>query len=295
MSRFQSLVSTKWLFERISNSNKASKLRILDSTFHLPKAKRDAFGEFKQKHIPGAQFFSIVDCCDPDSQYEHMLPKPQDFAKYVGELGISNDTHVVVYDASDSYGFFSAQRAWWMFHVFGHEKVSVLNGGFKKWCEDEFPTTDIIEHVEKETLIPKLRSELLKRYEDIENNLSTKAFQIIDARGADRFNGTGPEPRPGIKPGHIPSAKNIPYGSVVDKNKGTLKSPEELKKIFHSVGVDLEQPLVASCGSGVSACVLSFAASTLGKTVPVYDGAWVEWYLRSTPEQRACCPEEDQE
>ena len=197
MSRFQSLVSTKWLFERISNSNKAPKLRILDSTFHLPKAKRDAFGEFKQKHIPGAQFFSIVDCCDPDSQFEHMLPKPQDFAKYVGELGINNDTHVIVYDASDSYGFFSAQRAWWMFHVFGHEKVSVLNGGFKKWCEDEFPTTDIIENVEKEIIIPKLRSELLKRYEDIENNLSTKAFQIIDARGADRFNGTGPEPRPG--------------------------------------------------------------------------------------------------
>lgn len=292
MSRFQSLVSTKWLFECISNSNGSSKLRILDSTFHLPKANRDAYGEFKQKHIPGAQFFSITDCCDHSSEYEHMLPKPQDFAKYVGDLGINNDTHVIVYDASDGYGFFSAQRAWWMFHVFGHEQVSVLNGGFKKWCEDGYATSDIIEKVKKDTFIPKFREELVKSFEDIERNLNEKSFQIIDARGSDRFNGTGPEPRPGIKPGHIPSAKNIPYGTVVDKTAGTMKSPEELKEMFVSSGIDLEQPLVASCGSGVSACVLSFAAFQLGKTVPVYDGAWVEWYLRSTPEQRANCPED---
>lgn len=199
MSRFQSLVSTKWLWNCISNSNTySSKLRILDSTFHLPKANRDAYGEYKEKHIPGAQFFSVVDCSDHTSKYEHMLPTPQEFAAYVSDIGISNDTHVVVYDASDSYGFFSAQRAWWMFHVFGHEQVSVLNGGLKKWCEDGYPITDTIESVEKETFHPKLRTELVKSFEDVEKNLVTKTFQIVDARSAGRFHGTGPEPRPGI-------------------------------------------------------------------------------------------------
>lgn len=287
---FKSLVSTKWLFETISNA--PSKLRILDSSYYLPKAKRDPYEEFKQKHIPGAQFFSIADCCDNTSKYEHMLPKPQEFAAYVSKLGISNDTHVIVYDASDSYGFFSAPRAWWMFHVFGHTKVSVLNGGFKKWCEDGLSTSNTIENVKTETFNPKFNPDLVKSFEDVENNLNSKIFQVVDARGADRFHGTGPEPRPGIKPGHIPLAKNIPYGEVVDKNTGTLKSPEELEEMFLKTGIDLKQPIVASCGSGVSACVLSFAASTLGKTVPVYDGAWVEWYLRSKPDQRAECPED---
>jgi thiosulfate/3-mercaptopyruvate sulfurtransferase len=198
MSRFHSLVSSKWLWNCISNlDNSSCKLRILDSTFHLPGANRDAHGEYKENHIPGAQFFSIVDCSDGGSEYEHMLPEPHQFAAYVGDLGISNDTHVIVYDASDGYGFFSAQRAWWMFHVFGHEKVSVLNGGLKKWCEDGYPVTDAIESAKTETFNPKLRTELVKSFEDIEKNLDTKSFQIVDARSAERFHDTGPEPRSG--------------------------------------------------------------------------------------------------
>lgn len=166
----------KWFFECIFNLNVFFKFRILDLIFYFLKVNRDVYGEFIQKYIFGVQFFSIIDCCDYFLEYEYMLFKLQDFVKYVGDLGINNDIYVIVYDVLDGYGFFFVQRVWWMFYVFGYEQVLVLNGGFKKWCEDGYVISDIIEKVKKDIFIFKFREELVKSFEDIERNLNEKFF-----------------------------------------------------------------------------------------------------------------------
>lgn len=187
----RALVTSKWLADAVTVQGK---MRILDTSWYLPKLRRDAKSEFKKRHIPGAAFFDMDECCDKTSPLEHMLPPEKKFADYVGNLGIESDTHVVVYDASD-FGAFSAPRVWWMFRVFGHRGVSLLNGGLRSWQLEERPVTGQHARPTPTEFKASLNRSWIKTYEDIVDNLDTKKFQVVDARPAGRFRGLDPEPR----------------------------------------------------------------------------------------------------
>ena len=194
--RVSSIVSTDWLWHRLANNTQ--NLRVLDCSWHklMPFSKRDAQQEFYREHIPGAHFFDIDKCCDQTAQFPHMIPSCEEFEKYVGKLGINNSTHVVCYDNSD-FGIFSAQRIWWMFRLYGHTLVSVLDGGFPKWNREQLDVTDEVDKVPPQIYKAVLRSELVKSFEDMQSNLTSKDMQVIDARPAGRFEGKTPEPRAG--------------------------------------------------------------------------------------------------
>ncbi|KAL5019335.1 hypothetical protein ScPMuIL_005057 [Solemya velum] len=292
MNRVSTVVSTKWLADKLSAGLKD--IRILDGSWYLPSMKRNTAEEYRQKHIPEAVFFSIDECSDTSSNLDHMLPESSFFEKYVGGLGVNNQTHVVVYDSNETFGLFSAQRVWWTFRAFGHEKVSVLDGGLAKWCSEGRSVTSDATKVSSEIFKANFCSSSVKSFKDIENNIEVmKLFQLLDARPAGRFNGTAPEPRAEIKPGHIPGAINIPFMNIMDPEKKIVKTKEELVSLFEGAGVDLERPIVVSCGSGVTACCLALAAHICGlRDVPVYDGAWTEWFLKAKPDQKVNCPKD---
>uniref|UniRef100_A0AAZ3S7Z6 Sulfurtransferase n=1 Tax=Oncorhynchus tshawytscha TaxID=74940 RepID=A0AAZ3S7Z6_ONCTS len=259
----KAIVASKWLLDAVKDQRVGPKLRVLDTSWYLPKLRRNANSEFKKRHIPGAAFFDIDQCCDKTSPLDHMLPSERIFADYVGNLGIGNDTHVVVYDASN-FGAFSAPRVWWMFRVFGHSSVSVLNGGLKNWTEFK----------------ASLNRSWVKTYEDILDNLDSKEFQVVDARPGGRFRGVDPEPRDS----HIPGSISMPFSSFLSPS-GHLYPREDLQTMFTLAGVDLSHPICVSCGSGVTACHVALAAHECGHPgVSVYDGAWSEWYTRAVPE-----------
>ncbi|KAF9183700.1 hypothetical protein BGZ51_003849 [Haplosporangium sp. Z 767] len=271
---------------------------VLDGSWHMPATKRDPIAEFKEiGHIPGARYFDIESIKDKSSSLPHMMPSAEQFAAQVGELGISNDDHVVVYD---TVGFFSAPRVYWMFKAFGHNKVSVLDGGFKAWKAAGYP----IEHGEAK-IEPKtfktggLDKNMIRYYDQIlqiaKDQDGNQHITIIDARSSDRFSGAAPEPRVGLSSGHMPGAKNISFKELFDMESGKFHSNEQILKTFHDAGVDVEQltaagssgqqgkdrEVILSCGSGVSACVLYFALERLGvKNLAVYDGSWSEYASR---------------
>lgn len=194
MNKISPIITARWLAENIfSHKN----LRVLDGTWHMPNTNRNAKLEYASEHITTALFFDIDECADQTTDLSHMLPETSDFEKYVGKLGINNDTHVVVYDNHDVFPLFSAQRVWWTFRTFGHSKVSVLEGGFRRWCSENYPVTDEIIQVPTERFKASLKPNLVKSFEDIEDNLTSKAFQLCDARPRGRFLGTAPEPRAG--------------------------------------------------------------------------------------------------
>lgn len=194
----RALVSCKWLADAVRNNLVGPKLRILDASWYLPKTKRDPRAEFLQKHIPGSSFFDLDDCCDKTSAFDHMLPTSSHFSQYVGDLGIGNNTHVVVYDTSD-FGSFCAPRVWWMFRLFGHSLVSVLDGGMMNWLADGYPVTADYSKPECTGFKATLNQSWVKSYEDVLENIGTKQVQVVDARSAGRFRGTEPEPRDGEK------------------------------------------------------------------------------------------------
>lgn len=250
-------------------------LVILNGSWHMPAEKRQPQQEHVQQHIPGAVFFDIDAISDASSPYPHMLPDAERFAAAVSALGISNSSQIVVYDST---GLFSAARVWWMFRAFGHETVRVLDGGLPKWLAEGKP----VEHGEQQPAYGQFRAvfrpERVRTIEQMQRNLDTHAEQVVDARAAGRFNGSEPEPRPGLRSGHIPGSFNVPFRECTLPPYHTLKSPRELRAVFEAHGLDLSRPLTASCGSGVTACVLALALFELGVTeVPVYDGAWAEW------------------
>uniref|UniRef100_A0A8D0H3Z8 Sulfurtransferase n=1 Tax=Sphenodon punctatus TaxID=8508 RepID=A0A8D0H3Z8_SPHPU len=280
---YRALVSAKWVAEAIKSPPSGLAVRLLDASWYLPKMKRDPRREFEGCHIPGAAFFDIDQCSDRTSPYDHMLPSATDFVEYVGKLGVGSDSHVVVYDASDQ-GLFSAPRVWWMFRVFGHDAVSLLDGGLKNWQREGYAVSSGKSRATPEEFHGSLDKSMVKTHDDIMENVESRCFQVVDARSAGRFMGTEEEPREGIEPGHIPGSLNIPFLDFLTTD-GFEKSPEEIRNMFQEKKVDLSKPLVATCGSGVTACHVALGAYLCGKPdVAIYDGAWVEWFMRAQPE-----------
>ncbi|XP_068111130.1 thiosulfate sulfurtransferase [Hyperolius riggenbachi] len=279
----RALVSINWLVGALRANTPGPALRVLDASFYYPPI-RDGRKEYEEKHIPGALYFDIDECKDKTSPYEVMLPTEGAFAKYVGDFGINNDSHVVVYDA-DQLGIYYAARVWWMFKVFGHQKVSVLDGGFRNWVKQGHPVTSEVIKPKPEAYRAVLDSSRVRKFEDIQRNLSSKEFQLVDSRPAGRYAGTDPEPGE-IFPGHIPGSLSLPFTSFLTE-EGFEKTPEELQRLFQDKGIDLRKPLTITCRRGVTACQLAMASYILGKEdTAVYDGSWYEWFHRAKPEEK---------
>lgn len=267
------LVSGAWLAAHLEDPD----LVLLDATFTMPGVVPDAAMLYAAGHIPGARFFDIEAIADPASPLPHMLPSPEAFAATAGALGVADGAPVVVYDAP---GLVSAGRAWWMLRVFGHDRVAVLDGGLRKWRAEGRAMTTQVPALSQARFTPGFRPQLLRDRQALLENLGTGAAQVIDARAADRFEGRAAEPRTGLRSGHIPGSLNLPVSALTDPETGAVLAPEALAARFRAVGLDLERPVIATCGSGVTAAALAFALALLGRDeAAVYDGSWSEWGL----------------
>ena len=271
----EELISAKFALENLYNK---SNVVFIDSTFHLPNSGNNALEEFNSCHIPNARFFDINKISDQSSDLPHMLPNEVFFSKMVGKLGINNDDTIVAYDNSI---FFSSARAWWMFKIFGHKNLKIIDGGLKAW-KDQGGLLESKKNVFKNTtyIAQKVNDKLYDNLDNIMEDLNNYRNKvIIDARGEERFLGQVEEPRPKVRSGHIPSSLNIPISSLIDKKTNCLKPTFEIKKIFNELGIDNKKSeLVMTCGSGVTACGLKIAAHLIGfENVKVYDGSWSEW------------------
>jgi thiosulfate/3-mercaptopyruvate sulfurtransferase len=267
------LVSTEWLAANLSNPS----IRIFDTTSFLPNVLRDAEAEYEECHIPGAVRFSVDDIADKTSGLPHMLLGSAAFAEAAGNLGVNNDTKVIAYDANG--GTSASARAWWNFRVFGHDNIAILEGGLPKWLAEERATEGGVVTPLKVFFKATFRPELVRSRQDLIANVESKASQVVDARTVSRFKGQEPEPRPSKKVGHIPGSMCVPVGSLVDPEAGmALRSPDEIAKRFIDAGVNLDGPIITTCGSGVTAAFLALGLYTAGRTdVAVYDGSWAEW------------------
>lgn len=267
------VVTTEWLAAHLGEPD----LRVVDGTWHMPQLGRDARTEFEAAHVPGAVFFDIDAIADHRTSLPHMLPDAEQFAAAVGALGIGSGDRVVAYDTR---GVVSAARVWWTFRAFGHDAVAVLDGGFKKWRAEGRPVDSGAPAPTPRAFRARLRRELVRDWDAMRANLGSGAAQVVDARSAGRFAGTEPEPRAGLRGGHIPGSLNLPYETLY-RPDGTLRPIDELGSVVTAAGVDLGRPIVTTCGSGVTASVLALALYLLGRPdVAVYDGSWSEWASR---------------
>lgn len=266
------LVSTEWLEAHLA----APDIVAVDGSFYLPAMNRNARQEYLDAHIPGAVFFDIDKIADTTSGLPHMLPSPVAFSSAMRKLGIGDGQTIVVYDGM---GLFSAPRVWWTFRTFGVKDVYILDGGLPKWkaegrAIDQGETLRIPRH-----FTARFNASAVANVSDVQKALESGDAQVVDARAADRFNGQAPEPRPDLPSGHMPGALNVPHSDIVQN--GQLASPEQIAQAFAKGGVDLDRPMIASCGSGITAAVLAFALESIGKDVKaIYDGSWAEWASR---------------
>ena len=265
------LVSTDWLEAHLGSPD----IAIIDASWHLPTANRDAKKEFREGHIPGAQFFDIDELSDTTSSLPHMLPSPEKFSSRMRKMGIGDGKRIIAYD---SVGLFSAARAWWMFKVFGHEDVAILDGGLKKWNAEGRPLEDgPAVNTQERHFTARVRGSMVRDMKEVAAALKSGAAQVADARSGTRFRGEEVEPRPHVRAGHMPGAKNVHYASLLNAD-GTLKSPEGIRKAFEAAGIDLTKPVITSCGSGVTAAILSLGLTLIGaRDHTLYDGSWTEW------------------
>jgi thiosulfate/3-mercaptopyruvate sulfurtransferase len=266
------LTTPEWLGQNLNQA----RIVVLDATFFLPNQGREAAREFETAHIPGARFFDIDAVADHSSPLPHMLPPEQEFVAAAGRLGIDNQTQVVVYDNNS---FMASARAWWTFRIFGHDRVVILDGGLARWVAEGRPVeagpASAAEPREFETTF---HPALVRSLEDVRELATTGAVQIVDARSPGRFAGTEPEPRPGLRSGHIPGSRNLFFKRLVDERTGCLKAGPELEREFLAAGVDPQRPVMATCGTGVTAAVLALGLYRLGNEfAAVYDGSWTEW------------------
>lgn len=265
----KTLVSTEWLAARLGEPD----LRILDASWYLPDAGHDAKAEFAAAHIPGARFVDIDEVSDNSSPLPHMAPAPEKFVSRLRALGVGDGHQIVVYDGA---GLFSAARVWWMFRRMGKENIAVLDGGFPKWRDEGRPVETRTEPKRDRHLTVAPVTDLVKSASEVASAMKLGDWEIVDARSPGRFSGEEPEPRAGLRVGHIPGSKSLHYKKLLNPN-GTMKSPQALAEMFAEAGVNPAKPVITTCGSGVTAAILSLALEILGRRHALYDGSWAEW------------------
>jgi thiosulfate/3-mercaptopyruvate sulfurtransferase len=266
----KTLVSTAWLAAHLKDPD----LRVIDASWYLADMSRNAKAEYQAGHIPGARFFDIDEITDNRSNLPHMAPPPEKFISRMRAMGIGDGHQVVVYDGA---GLFSAARVWWTFRLMGKMDVAVLDGGFPKWKAEGREVEDMPPIQRDRHMTVSRQNHLVKDVTQVAHAAKLGEAEIIDARGAARFKGEAPEPRPGLRSGHIPGSKNVPFATLLTPD-GTLRSVPELRTIFEAAGVNLAKPAITSCGSGVTAAILSLALERIGhKNHALYDGSWAEW------------------
>ncbi len=269
------IVETDWLADHLQ----APDLVVFDGSWYIPGVERDPKAEYLDGHIPGALFFDIDDLCDDKSDLPHMLPSTIKFASRMKKMGVGDGMRIVVYDND---GLFSAARVWWTFRAMGHDEVAVLNGGLKKWIAEGRTVDDGPAPPRTERhYTPRFNAELVRDLDDMRRLLTKQDSQIVDARPNGRFIGRDPEPRPGLRQGHIPGSRNVPFNDVLNAD-GTLKQRQDLIDLFKAAGVNPQEPVVTTCGSGITAAILSLALAVAGQTnAAVYDGSWAEWGMEN--------------
>ena len=266
----KTLVSTYWLARHLWDPD----LRILDASWYLPDGGRDPRSEYQAAHIPGARFFDIDEISDLRSSLPHMAPPPEKFVSRMRAMGIGDGHQVVIYDGA---GIFSAARVWWLFRLMGKTDVAVLDGGLPKWRAEGREVEDMPPIVKDRHITVSRQNHLVKDVTQVAHAAKLGEAEIIDARSAPRFRGEVPEPRPGLRSGHIPGSRNVPFATVLNPD-GTMKAPTDLKAVFEAAGINLAKPAITTCGSGITAAVLSLALERIGhRDHSLYDGSWAEW------------------
>lgn len=265
------LVSSEWLAEALG----APDLMVFDATKYLPNEPFDGLTKYREAHIPGARFFDIDVVADPDTTLPHMAPTAGRFARLMGEMGISNATRVIFYDQK---GLQSSARGWWLMKLFGHEKAAVLDGGLPKWlAEGRTTESGDAKSAAPTSYTPDFRADLVKGIGDVKRIIADGSALILDARAKGRFDGTAPEPRPGLPSGHMPGAKSVPFNELLNADF-TMKDAAALRARFAAAGADGTTPIVTSCGTGVTACILALGLKQAGLgDAAIYDGSWTEW------------------
>ena len=271
----KTLVSTQWLAAHLKDPD----LRVLDASWDLPGSERDPFAEYQRAHIPGARFFDLDDVSDHRSDLPHLVPPVEKFMSRMRAIGVGDGHQIVVYDGS---GLFSAPRVWWLFKLMGQMDIAVLDGGFPKWQAEGHPVEDLPPILRDRHMMVRRQNHMVKDVTQVSAASKLGESEIVDARSPGRFYGTDPEPRPGLRAGHIPGSKNVFYKDLL-KADDTMKSPDEMRQVFVEAGVDLDKPVITSCGSGVTAAILSLGLTRMGKTDhSLYDGSWTEWGMFPT-------------
>jgi len=266
----KTLVSTDWLAAHLKNPD----LRVLDGSMYLPGSGRDAKAEYDAAHIPGARFFDIDDISDSRSDLPHMVPPVEKFMSRLRAMGVGDGHQVVVYDSA---GLMSAARVWWLFRLMGQANIAVLDGGLPKWQAEGREIEDMPPIVRDRHMTVRFQNHLVRDVTQVSAAAKLGDYEIVDARSAGRFAGTEPEPRDGLRPGHIPGSRNVPYADLLNGD-ATMKDPEATRAVFEAAGVDLTKPVITTCGSGVTAAILSLALERMGKSDhALYDGSWTEW------------------